>query len=597
MKPEDEAMKKTFLTFLLVGANFMLVADESQTKYSPPKPDTTGIMVWHDDQTTHEYDHTLGKQWWYDQYIDGWPIDVEQSGEHWETKDMSQHWDYGYGGTANSTWTIDHTVITEEWDYTNSCPIWVTTSDPQTKYVGGRLYSTNGGYPYASSTWTGDTNGIGLDKPLGCEVCEVQNNYDTDIFDDYTWEESQAQHTYTRQAHTVLALLSGGRAIPGRKILHEISGWAKHMPGPYNNGQQPPYYDVYYYQYTGFHSLPCVSNSLVHLLGNTLHDDPNYPAYPDQPVKGTLYYVTAAGADPIKFTPTVFGDHFSIYGVNDTTPGANDSPSFRDAPCPLIVSLAPDRGLLVTTNPVDTYLVAYCAGSYVTVSANPPCNIDNVMPTEWQMTGGSPYPNDNTKRLVDRGQVGSTTITATAAGSSKSITIIVYQAITAVFADSGDCWTTQHAWWLLQVQPTEVYPYLKTSTGINVSSQLGLGGYYGQEDDISCVCPGCQSSVVMGSQPIRGSDPPAWYSATGSYWWCVPFENLIVALDYVRLLRADSGTYFINCGGSTYDCVTEAVSVSRTAGANFNYGGWSGCAFSDFLNQLSFGDPPFCDCY
>ena len=348
-------MKKTFLTFLLAGANLVVVADQTQTKFSPPKPDTTGIMVWHDDQTMHEYDHTLGKQWWYDEYIDGFPIDVEQSGEGWETRDMSQHWDYGSGGAANSTWTIDNTVTTEEWDYDIEAPIWVTTSDPQTKHDGGWLYSSNGIAPYASATWTGETNGYNLNTPLGCEWCEVENNYDTHTFTN--WVESQTNHRYTRRAHTVLELLSGGRAIPGRQILHEISGWAKHMPPPYVNGKQPPYYDIFYYQYTGFHSLPCVSNNLVHLLANTLHDDPNHPAYPDQPVKGTLYYVTAAGAKPIMFTPTVFGDHFSIYGVNDTSYGANDSPSFRDAP----------HVGHITANSIDlTNTPTFCVGQYLT---------------------------------------------------------------------------------------------------------------------------------------------------------------------------------------------------------------------------------------
>ena len=122
--------------------------------------------------------------------------------------------------------------------------------------------------------------------------------------------------TYVRHAHTVMALLSGGRAIPGLKILHRISGWVKHIPDPYTEAQ-PAYLEVVPYEgYTWYHNLPTMPNSSVHLLGDTLHDDPNFPAYPDEPVTGTLFYVTPAGAPPVKFTPTVFGDNFYAWGVN-----------------------------------------------------------------------------------------------------------------------------------------------------------------------------------------------------------------------------------------------------------------------------------------
>jgi hypothetical protein len=134
-------------------------------------------------------------------------------------------------------------------------------------------------------------------------------------------------------AHTVLALLSGGWAAPGRKILHEIHGWAKHIPAAYVEAQ-PPYYYIYQGVSTWFNGLPTLPSTSVHLLGNTLHD-------PD----GSLYYVTYAGQDPILFTPTVTGDNFYVFGYNDVAYNINDAPSFTDAPhVPLHLTECTARG-------------------------------------------------------------------------------------------------------------------------------------------------------------------------------------------------------------------------------------------------------------
>ena len=84
------------------------------------------------------------------------------------------------------------------------------------------------------------------------------------------------------------------------------------------------------YAYNGspswYTSLPTLPNALVHLLQNTLHDDPNYPG------SGSLYYVTPAGANPIDCTPTVYHDDFYAWGLNTWGPSYNDAPSFSDSP-------------------------------------------------------------------------------------------------------------------------------------------------------------------------------------------------------------------------------------------------------------------------
>jgi len=138
-------------------------------------------------------------------------------------------------------------------------------------------------------------------------------------------------HTYTRHAHTAMALLSGVRGLPGQQVLHEISGWVKHIPPIYTLFSRPPYRDYIGGASTTFHDLPTLPNTSVHLLGNTLHDDPNYPGI-GRPGTGSLYYLTPMGADPIRFTPTVLGDKYYVFGANDSTYNGNDTPSFSDAP-------------------------------------------------------------------------------------------------------------------------------------------------------------------------------------------------------------------------------------------------------------------------
>ena len=299
-----------------------LATAEGQTqaadKSSPVKPDTIGIVVWHDEQTLHEYYDDLNKEWWYDQCADDFPIDVCESNENWTTSDMSQHWDYTNGCAAANSSIIGDGVS----GGVNDQCVWVEDPPWHSSMVGNWqfLWPDPIPYDYLNATWTGGDTGPILNKLLGCEVCDVQNNYDMDYWNPNWWEEI-IHHTYTRHACTVLALLSGGRAIPGRQILHEIHGWAKHIPPPYADGQQPPYY----YQFTWFNNLPGLPNGAVHLLANTLHD-------PD----GSLYYVTYAGQDPVQFTPTVAEDKFYVFGYNDEAYNIDDTPSFTDSPHVLI---------------------------------------------------------------------------------------------------------------------------------------------------------------------------------------------------------------------------------------------------------------------
>jgi hypothetical protein len=175
---------------------------------------------------------------------------------------------------------------------------------------------------------------------------------------------------------TTMALLSGGRAIPGRQILHEISGWVKHIPAAYLEAQ-PSYDYANNGSATWFANLPNLPNTSVHLLGNTLHDDPNYPW------SGSLYYVTAAGAGPILFTPTVDGDNdFYAFGINNVALHYNDQPSFTDAPYPLKI--------LANNIDLSTNTPEFCVGqslNFTTSWGGPPPGTANVQWVHWHLPG------------------------------------------------------------------------------------------------------------------------------------------------------------------------------------------------------------------
>jgi len=303
---------------------------------------------------------------------------------------------------------------------------------------------------------------------------------------------------------------------------------------------------------------------------------------------GNLYEAISDGATRT-VTPSVSGADDFVFGVTTQE-------------CILEVpSLAPDQGLLVATNS-NIYLVSYCEGSYVTVVGTPCCSTDQrALAQYWKMDGVLPYTNEDgtvnpTKRLVDRSQIGSQTITATAGGLSTSIKIIVYHAWIQLNADAGDCELNQHAWWDLEVEPSDVKAFLTgidpdTGAQIDLSGWLGEVGYYGDDSD-SCLegCPGHTSQP--GPQPITGSTPQQYYSPTGLYWSCISFNNLKSALQYVNNLNKHPGTYSV----LSNSCVTQAEIVGGAAGVNTGYGGITACLFSAWLQAMYANTPPVCGC-
>ncbi len=294
---------------------------------------------------------------------------------------------------------------------------------------------------------------------------------------------------------------------------------------------------------------------------------------------GNVWIALPDNSEP-DMTVTAPADHYSA--------GASPQKCTLEAP-----SLAPDQGLLVTTNPVNTYLVSYCEGSYVTVVGTPCCSTDpRALAVYWSMSGGLPYPSQDettslTHRLVDRSQIGATTITATAGGLSTSIKVIVCQAKVEIDADKGDCgFDVGHAWWNLSIEPPEAAALLPH----DLQGDQGLAGYY---DHCQPVGGG---QVIFGEQIEQCSGNNIPHNTTGSYWWCVSLNSYIGALIYVNQLSEWPGIY--NVSGN--NCVTQAIQVCGTGGATLTgYNGIDPCSLSRYLNGLIQSinpGPPQCYC-
>lgn len=238
-------------------------------------------------------------------------------------------------------------------------------------------------------------------------------------------------------------------------------------------------------------------------------------------------------------------------------------------------SISPDSDDWVTNVPCDTYLIAYCPGSFVTVTAySDPGMDDKFLPAGWSMTGGSATTNadgsaSRTKRLVDRGTVGSVTVTATSGCSSKSVKIIIYQAKIELDAQKGShlahLFDFGHSWWNLTIQPSDVYLFLPKftdpDTGLSVDlgtiqPYQGMGGFY---DDTNLIGPG---RVIFANPQPDQSTTNGTHTATGSYWWCVSFNNYVNSLMYVYNLA----TYPPEYRFASINCTTEAEAVGTAAG-------------------------------
>jgi hypothetical protein len=235
-------MKTTFL-FLAVMTAAGTINAMQHNNYSPPKPsgkDGCGIIVQSDVQTSYAYDYDNTDLWWYDPFKTGNPWGINNDSVVWTTTDINQHWDHIAGGEATTTHTFDYTHGYEDWDSGE----WINETPTHWDYYGAWRFLPGNPSPYDYQNhdytlWTGDTNGISLNTPLGSEHCDVQINTEATIYSDYGWTEDHIRHSYARHAQTRMQLVVGGRAIPGRLVLEDITASANDMK--YIEAQ-PPYF-------------------------------------------------------------------------------------------------------------------------------------------------------------------------------------------------------------------------------------------------------------------------------------------------------------------------------------------------------------------
>ena len=332
--------------------------------------------------------------------------------------------------------------------------------------------------------------------------------------------------------------------------------------------------------------LGSTQKNLWCISANARDEDTGLPIPPEQISIGSFgnldtngnLYVVLPDNDPPTVTPTAPRQNYTF-----STP--TETKCTLEAP-----SVVPDQGVLVATNP-NIYLVAFCPGSFVTVSGTPCCETDpRALVLYWSMTGGLPYTNtdgtiDLTKRLVDRSRIGAVTITVNNGGLSKTIKVIIYQAKFEIDADAGNCLPdVGHAWWNLSIVPSDAAAFIPS----HLQYAQGIAGYFDH-----CQPQGI-GQVIFGTQTDRCGGGGV-HPTTGSYWWCISFGSYINALGKVDQLNQWPGMYDV-LGNN---CVAQAMAVGGASGVSVGYNGIQPCGLSECLNQLIMSPnpgPPQCYC-
>ncbi len=239
-----------------------------------------------------------------------------------------------------------------------------------------------------------------------------------------------------------------------------------------------------------------------------------------------------------------------------------------------VTSLTPSAGTWVDDGDNDpntaTYLVQYGCNNSITVSAVDCLGLNAAaLPSCWQATNsvGSATKIDNKTFSVDGNTVGKTVINVTC-GTSKTVTIIVYQAKVELDAQKGSfpsLFDFGHSWWNLTITPIDAYPFLQGTdpdtgdpvslSGVDPYGPQTMGGFY---DDQSLNGPG----RVKFANPQPDQSTGGSHTATGSYWWCVSFNKYVATLQHIYDLALNPPEYRV----ASDNCTTEAEAVASTAG-------------------------------
>jgi hypothetical protein len=163
-----------------------------------------------------------------------------------------------------------------------------------------------------------------------------------------------------------------------------------------------------------------------------------------------------------------------------------------------------------------------------------------------------------------------------------------------------------HSWWNLNINPTNINPYLigadpYNSVPVNLSlgdpfGPQGMGGFY---DHTNVIGPG----QVIFANPQPDLSAATNHVATGSYYWCLSFANYLSVLQNVW----DLSTYPPEYRFASVNCTTEAEAMAIAGGIQnvppTIYPGYlskwlNGIAVVFTGNPLTYQlpEPPTCSC-
>jgi len=299
-------MKTFFIILCLVVGGRVAVADTTQIKSSPDKPDR--LYVDSDTQNMNSYDHTRWTAWWIPDDLNN--ADAWNWEEGWNTNHFDLNWSDGQGGSGSS---YSRQIGQQNGGIggTNVCA--EQMSWPGTNWENFR--SVDGTGIFTGNGWGSTPTNVPVDisppptasessGSIGGESCNESDPYGPEstygyvihfIGDDYEYYEDDG--TYTRTAQTKMKLLTGGMDLPHRQSLFCIGGWAADMEKSGSGKRAQPAYI-----YPG-PQLP-YTETVMGSLGALKSD-------------GNLWVVLPDGAPPYDVTPQV-GRPFYIFGANET---------------------------------------------------------------------------------------------------------------------------------------------------------------------------------------------------------------------------------------------------------------------------------------
>jgi hypothetical protein len=313
-------------------------ADETESFIASSKSDTIGIVPESDIQI--ENLHYYKKETFYD---DSSMSTVDSWDEYTSDQKYNYTWNRNDGGHDSANGLIFGRDGSGNFVETNEYGVSIvdTNNSPVAPYFG-------------------DDYGDWLNWRMGSEKANVQTNYQITFIDTNNAYELDITYNFSRTAQTKYVLLSGGRAIPGKMILHDITAGA--MPDPGVLQDQPMSSDWGIWEQGWDPNLP-----------GWVQAQPLF-TYPPTSIQvggfgylnadGHLWVVTPYGAGPMDATPHVNGSDSgnmqaaqSGGGGNGNSGGIHDIFGVSDSASAIFITA---NGIDIAENTPD-----FCVGQHI----------------------------------------------------------------------------------------------------------------------------------------------------------------------------------------------------------------------------------------